>query len=256
MASSAALPCVLPRTHARRLRDVYRSAGWPLQDAIEVDLLAAALIERVRGEHGHETLRLTDAGIAALAGSLERNRAAFDAHEALVGAVAVQMQHAGRVVFTGLSLRVQVAVEPEAEDANNDAPAQRWVLAKPDVFSLRHTSKEAFLAPAVHEVKVKRADVLGELKRPAKRAAYLGMCSQAWFVLGRDAKGREIADASELPLEFGVLQLARSTVEGAAPRLELVRPAPQRPRTLPFAVWLALARATPWPRAESGQQRL
>ena len=250
MASSAALS----RTHARRLRDVYRSAGWPLQDAIEVDLLAVALIERVRGEHGHETLRLTDAGIAALAGSLERNRAAFDAHEALVSAVAVQMQHAGRVVFTGLSLRVQVQVpvEPEA----NATPTTRWVLAKPDVFSLRHTSKEAFLAPAVHEVKVKRADVLGELKRPAKRAAYLGMCSQAWFVLGRDAKGREIADASELPLEFGVLQLARATVEGTAPRLELVRPAPQRPRTLPFAVWLALARATPWPRAESGQQRL
>src|SRR5690349_5798509 len=36
----------LGRLHARRLREVYRSAGWPCCDAIEVDLLAARLLER------------------------------------------------------------------------------------------------------------------------------------------------------------------------------------------------------------------
>jgi len=35
--------------HRRRLREVYRSAGWPCQDPLEVELLAAGLIERVRG---------------------------------------------------------------------------------------------------------------------------------------------------------------------------------------------------------------
>ena len=240
---------MLPRAHARRLRDIYRSAGWPSQDTIEVDLLAAGLLERLRSADGHESLRLTDAGIQALSGSLQRNRAAFDAHEALVNAVARQMQHGGRIVFTGLALRARVPVEAGAAEGG----AQRWCVAKPDVFSVRHTSKESFLAPAVHEIKVKRADVLGELKRPAKRAAYLDMSSEAWFVLGRDAKGREIADASELPLEFGVLQLAAGATASASTRLELVRPAPRRSRTLPFAVWLALARAVPMPR-QGGDQ--
>ncbi|MEO7156156.1 MAG: hypothetical protein ABI039_01260, partial [Vicinamibacterales bacterium] len=48
--------------HRRRLRDVYRSAGWPCQDGIEIELLAAGLLQRERGPHGHETLRVTEAG--------------------------------------------------------------------------------------------------------------------------------------------------------------------------------------------------
>ncbi|PZQ66683.1 MAG: hypothetical protein DI563_22845, partial [Variovorax paradoxus] len=61
---------VLGRVHARRLREVYRSAGWPCCDAIEVDLLAAGLLERQRSVHGHETLRVSDRGIAHIASSL------------------------------------------------------------------------------------------------------------------------------------------------------------------------------------------
>ena len=37
----------LGRAHARRLRDLYRSAGWPSQDKVEVELLAGGLLERV-----------------------------------------------------------------------------------------------------------------------------------------------------------------------------------------------------------------
>lgn len=233
----------LSRAHTRRLRELYRSAGWPCLDAIEIDLLAAGLLERLRDDAGRETLRLTDAGIAVLAQSLQRNRAAMDAHEALVEVVATQLQRAGRVVFTGLSLRARVG--DEAEDT------ARWVMAKPDVYSIRNTSKEGFLAPTVHEIKVRRADVLGELKRPDKRAAYLDMSSEAWFVLGRDAKGREIADASELPTEFGVLQLATSGTH-----LSLVRPAPKRGRSLSFGVWLALARAVPREASRQAQEPL
>ena len=60
--------------HRRRLREVYRSAGWPCQDGIEVELLAAGLLQRERGPLGHETLRLTDAGIAVLAETLAKKR--------------------------------------------------------------------------------------------------------------------------------------------------------------------------------------
>ena len=94
--------------HRRRLRDVYRSAGWPCQDALEIELLVAGLLERVRSVAGHETLRVTDAGLLILADTLQRNRARRDAHEGLVERVAREMTRAGRIAWQGLSLRAKV----------------------------------------------------------------------------------------------------------------------------------------------------
>src|SRR5689334_675544 len=98
----------LPLPHRRRLRDIYRSAGWPCQDAIEIELLGAGLLERVKGPFGHETVRVTDSGIAVLAETLARNRARRDPHEGLVEQVAGAMTRAGRIVWRGLALRARV----------------------------------------------------------------------------------------------------------------------------------------------------
>jgi hypothetical protein len=215
---------VLTRIHTRRLREIYRSAGWPSLDAVEVDLLAAGLLERVRDGAGCDTLRLTDTGMQVLAQSLQRNRSALTAHEALVARVAQEMGRAGRVVWRGLSLRVNVEGE--------------WIVAKPDVFSVRNTTVEAYLLPVVHEVKVSRADLLGELRRPRKGAAYRQMAGECWYVLGCNAKGSAIAEADEIPAECGVM-LLRGGV------LEVLRPAPRHSSSLPFATWMALARAAP-----------
>ena len=38
--------------HRRRLRAIWRSAGWPSQDLVEVELLAAGWVERLRDAHG------------------------------------------------------------------------------------------------------------------------------------------------------------------------------------------------------------
>jgi len=74
----------LKRAHAKRLREVYRSAGWPYQDIVEIDLLAAGLLERIISSSGHELVRVTDAGIAYLAGAVQGNRQARSNHDALV----------------------------------------------------------------------------------------------------------------------------------------------------------------------------
>ncbi|HEX7441541.1 MAG TPA: hypothetical protein VF319_15745 [Caldimonas sp.] len=216
MAASDLLPL-----HRRRLRDIYRSAGWPCQDPIEIELLCAGLVERVLGSTGHETLRVTDAGIALLAETLQRNRARRDPHEALVQRVAGEMTRAGRIAWQGLSLRAKVG----------DA----WSMAMPDVYSIRHTSVETYLEPIVHEVKVQRADLLSDLRKANKRAAYLQLSSECWYVI----RGG-IAEPEEIPPECGVL------VAGAGP-LEVLRPAPKRPMRMPFQLWMALARATPLP---------
>jgi hypothetical protein len=226
-------PVTLGKAHARRLRDIYRSAGWPSQDPVEIELLAAGMLDRVHAPSGHESLRVTDAGLRLLAATLASNRAAFSAHEALVERVSQEMIRAGRIAWRGLSLRAQVPCdEPERQ--------LRWCIAKPDVFSIRNTSVETYVEPIVHEVKVRRADLLGDLKQAAKRASYLDL-GECWYVLGNDARGRCIAQPEEIPAECGVMVL-----EGA--RLVVARPAQRRSRSgLPFGVWMALAKATPAP---------
>lgn len=205
--------------HRRRLRDVYRSAGWPCQDAVEIELVAAGLLVRERGPFGHETLRVSDAGIAVLAETLARNRGRRDAHELLVERVAREMTRAGRLAWRGLAVRAKVG--------------EQWQIAMPDVFSVRHTTVEAYLEPIVHEVKVQRSDLLADLRRATKRAAYMQLGGECWYVVKAG-----IAEPDEIPLECGVL-----VADSAG--LSVARPAPRRPARMSFPLWMALARATP-----------
>ena len=86
----------MKRAHAQRLREVYRSAGWPYQDGLEIELLAAGLLERLGDGQGQELIRVTHAGLIYLADALAGNRQAFSAHEALVAQVAQAMLRDGR----------------------------------------------------------------------------------------------------------------------------------------------------------------
>jgi len=223
------------RLHLQRLRQLWRSAGWPCQDLVEVELLAAGWVERLAEAGGRERLRVTDAGVALIAESLARNRAARDAHETLVARVVLEMQRAGRIAWRGLTL---LAGLPGEEGGT------RWVNAMPDVYSIRHSTVEDYLEPAIHEIKVSRADLLGELRRPAKSAAYRALCGQSWFVLKSG-----IAEPDEVPADHGVL-IAH---EG---HLELARPAPRRAYKPDFATWMALARAAPAAAPEDPQSAL
>jgi hypothetical protein len=221
------------RIHLQRLRQLWRSAGWPCQDLVEVELLAAGWVERLAEADGRERLRVTDAGVALIAASLVRNRAARDAHELLVERVATEMQRAGRIAWRGLSLRAGLPTE----DGKT-----LWVNAMPDVYSIRHSTVEDYLEPAIHEIKVSRADLLGELRRPAKSAAYRALCGQCWFVIRAG-----IAAPEEIPADYGVLI-------GHDSHLELARPAPKRACKPDFATWMALARATPLPPPDDDPQ--
>jgi hypothetical protein len=221
----------LKRVHAKRLREMYRSAGGPYQDIVEVELLAAGFLERVVADTGHECVRVTDTGIAYLADTAQLNRNALSKHEALVEQVARCMQGDGRIVWRDLSLRAWLP--PQGDKAGC------WRITRPDVFSIRNTSVQAYLEPIVHEIKVSRADLLGDLKKMEKRSAYLEVGGQCWYVLGCDAKGKPIAGVEEIPCECGVMV----SQDG---RLDVIRTAPKRPANdLPFTVWMALAKAVP-----------
>jgi hypothetical protein len=224
-------PVPLTALHARRLRSLWRSAGWPSHDVVEAELLLAGAVQRVFDADGRETLRLTDAGLALIVAAVQRHRRARDRHEALVARVALEMQRAGRIVWRGLSLRAP----PQGEAAT-------WPVVMPDVFSIRHTSVEDYVEPVVHEIKVRRADLLSDLRKAGKREAYRALSSQCWYVL---AEG--IGQPEEIPPDYGVM-LAGPVA------LVVARPAPRRAMTLPFMTWMALARATAEPPLDEDAQ--
>ncbi len=271
------------RVHLMRLMAIWRSAGWPSRDPVEIDLIAAGWVSLNRVDSGHETLQLTASGLQVLAAARQRNQQARSAHEQLARRVAAQLMGAGRIVWLELPLRapVPVGVEEQGGGLAGDAaeadeglsggvpqplslwpqaeagvevaaPAGppdkvRWRMARPDVFSVRHTSVERYLQPMVHEIKVSRADLLSDLRHHAKRAAYQGLCSECHYVFPAG-----VAEPEELPPDLGVWVLHGDVDSG---RLEMLRPAQHVACTLPFAVWMALAQASPlrpeWPELQA-----
>lgn len=273
---------------------VWRSAGWPCRDGIEIDLLAARLLALKATPDGGETLQLTEAGIAWLAEARQSGLRALSSHDRLAQRFAEQhLLAAGRIVWRELSLRAPVLPEPAAAstatadmaalaaepgaDPNAFAPVatppplplaamaglwegkeqeeqdlaqgsdaaqpagrparQRWRMARPDLFSVRNTSVEAYLQPMVHEIKFSRADLLSDLRHAAKRQAYEWLCESCYYVFPA-----HIAKPEEIPLRFGVWVLHGGVDDG---HFELLRPARHASCKLPFAVWMALCKATP-----------
>lgn len=270
------------RQHLTRLLAIWRSDGWPCRDALEIELLVAGWVSVVNAA-GHERLRLTDAGLALVAASRQRQQRALSTHDRLAQRVAEQLHDAGRVVWRELSLRARAdaaprdpsptqaldlfapptvtapdnaagaPTEPESAAAGSVALAGRiyqgktasfepasggWRMARPDVFSVRNTSVEAYLHPVVHEIKVSRADLFADLRHAAKRASYQWLCCECHYVFPAG-----MAQPEELPPELGVWVLHGDVDSG---QLEVLRPARHQPCQLPFPVWLALAKATPW----------
>jgi hypothetical protein len=251
----SALPTALRRIHLTRMMSIWRSAGWPCRDAVELDLVAAGWATLAEGAGGHETIRLTDAGILLLADSRQRNQRSLSAHDQLAATVAANLMAAGRIVWRELSLRARTATDdtPATDTASmtgealwpdDETIAQErhrgtaaWRMARPDVFSVRRTSVEDYLQPMVHEVKVTRADLLSDLRHAAKRESYQWLSCETYYVLPTG-----VAEPHEIPEAFGVWLLNGPIDFGT---LDLARPARHVPCKLPFPVWMALAKATP-----------
>ena len=262
-------PITAKRQHLTRLLKIWRSDGWPSKDALEIELLVAGWVQMIT-EAGHEKLRLSNSGLALIAAARQRNQRALSTHDRLAERVAEHLHDAGRVVWRELSLRAKVGQEPEikspvqamdlfSQEAGGhtavtflsdsasepvdstgtfEPMAGSWRMARPDVFSVRNTSVEAYLQPVVHEIKVSRADLFSDLRHAAKRASYQWLCCECHYVFPAG-----MAKPEELPLELGVWVIHGEIETG---RLEQLRPARHNSCTLPFPVWLSLAKASAW----------
>ncbi|ROO26255.1 hypothetical protein SAOR_11185 [Salinisphaera orenii MK-B5] len=209
----------LPRRHAIRLRHYWRSLGWAHHDSIDIDLLARGLIREIADPRAASRFLLTEAGRAALAENMTRHRGARARHAEVVAGVARHLATTGRVVFTELAMRT--------------AREGRWRVCRPDVFSVTRGLRADHLAPRVHEIKVRRADLLSEL-RADKTARYRELADECYLVL---AEG--IAEPEEIPTDYGVV------VWRAEQGYTLARAAPRTPCRLATRHWMAMAQATP-----------
>lgn len=262
-----ALPITPRRFHLTRLMSIWRSAGWPCHDAVELDLVAAGWATIVEGAGGHETIRLTEVGIRLLATARQHNQRALSAHDQLASRLAANLIAAGRIVWRELSLRARIKGAASSADAApttdetlwlDDGPVEAtqelhhqgkayWRMARPDVFSVRRTSVEDYLQPMIHEVKVSRADLLSDLRHAAKRESYQWLSCETYYVLPAG-----VAEPHEIPEAFGVWLIHGSIDTGT---LDFVRPARHTTCKLPFSVWMALAKATPFISDQGALQR-
>lgn len=234
----------LKPSYVRRLRTVHRSAGWPCCDPVEVDLVAAGLLERRRSALGHETVHVTEKGLPYLTRLRPNAEEAIEtpsAREALIQQVAREMTRNGRLAWCGLRLRVELAQKEGGI---------RWGVAKPDVFSIRNTSVEGYAQPVVHQIIAERSDLVAHLADPDAHAVYRELGGECWYVLSDDAQGIPVAAPDVVPQEYGVLvrdgsrlAVARSATHSARPRM-------------PFTVWMALAKSEPIRGLDEGVQGL
>lgn len=126
-----------------------------------------------------------------------------------------------RIVYLGLTLLAKPGVD--------------WQHRRPDVFSIRKTTREDYLEPVIHEIKVRRADLLADLNDPDKHESYLAAAGQCTYVL---AEG--VGTPEEIPESCGVMLVREGTLTTA-------RPAPRRVETkVGFSTWMSLARAVPF----------
>ena len=111
-----------------------------------------------------------------------------------------------------------------------------------------HPAALPVIGPRRHIESFTRADLLSDLRHEAKRQAYQWLCSACYYVFPA-----AVAQADEIPEPFGVWVLHGEPEVG---RFEMLRPARHVACALPFAVWLALAKATPMHNEDEAAQAL
>jgi len=150
----------LTRKHYAMLRLYWHSrAGMASHGTgMALDLTAAGFLEKLE-TGGYLHLRITQAGIEALHAESQREKERRQPHHDLAERLASWLRRSGRMTWTNAEFtttRVEGGIQ----------------AVRPDVFSLSPSYSVERINPAVHEVKVSRADYLADLAKPEKRAGY------------------------------------------------------------------------------------
>jgi hypothetical protein len=183
----------LTARHLRVLRNVWsrgRAVALAELGGVELDLIAAGLLEQVHGGGYGPSVRATDKAVAVLAAHRQKVRAGQQPHHDLAGRLAHHLQTKGFLTWSNV----------EFAHPNRRASAVDWGTVRPDVFACWPSLQVRSAKPAIYEVKVSRADFLADVAKPLKRKAYADL-AQAVYYCCPDGM---IAPA-EVPDGFGLL---------------------------------------------------
>lgn len=192
----------LTRKHYSRLRQYFqcRADGSASQaDNVDLDLVAHGCIARIDRQFGGPRFAITSAGEMELAAENGREIARRRPHHDLAGRLAAWLREQGRVTWENIELLV-------------DRPEGGRQAVRPDVFSMAATYDAKRINPAVHEVKISRADFLSDLAKPEKRGGYAVISEVLYYVA---PAGVIVPD--EVPKECGLV------LEGSIGSFEVVK---------------------------------
>jgi hypothetical protein len=105
-----------------------------------------------------------------------------------------------------------------------------WRGCRPDVYSIRNTTRLEATSPAIHEIKVSRADLLADIADTTKRSAYQALSSEFYYVMPEG-----LAGLAEVPFDCGVLYARQGGII-------VGRPSEHRPVRPAMREWMAMVR--------------
>lgn len=179
----------LTRKHYAMLRQYWhsRSAGMASHGTgIALDLTAAGFLEKL-DSGGYLHLRITQAGIEALHAESQREKDRRRPHHDLAERLSAWLRQSGRMTWNNVEFttgRIEGGVQ----------------AVRPDVFSISPSFSVGRINPAVHEVKVSRADFLADIAKPEKRAGYEAFSEVMYY-----AAPTGIIETADLPPGVGLV---------------------------------------------------
>lgn len=164
----------LAKAHLSRLRWIW-GHGRPVYlsalSAVDLDLMVHGMVETVEKRNtASAVLTVTRVGLVHMNEARQQQVTASRPHHELGQRLAAYLRGKGMYTWENV------------EFANPDRTQSRtWGVVRPDVYACYPQLQTSNCAPAIHEVKVSRADFLADLAKPEKRTAYAALAEAVYY---------------------------------------------------------------------------
>jgi len=194
----------LTKHHHRRLRHYFRLGGSRATqvselDGIALDLVGKGLAETKSTAFGYTSIMLTPKGQEVAYAKRQSDIAARSVHHDLGARLAAWLRNQGRITWENVEFKNK-NIKKDRLNNGKEVEYVSWECIRPDVFTIKPSLQLKYANPCIYEVKVSRADFLGDIARPEKRQAYLKMAEAVYYVAKEG-----LIDADEVPQGFGLM---------------------------------------------------
>jgi len=160
-------------------------------DATDLDLSGLKLIEITVGTYSNQ-IKVTPSGIEAIHQYRQKTIATRNIHNNLGARLSEYLRKQGRITWENIEFKNRLT--------NPETGYEQFQCVRPDVFSILPSLQLKYANPCIHEVKVSRADFLGDIGRPEKREAYYEMSEAVYYTVPEGMVSPE-----EIPTGFGLM---------------------------------------------------